>query len=223
MVAKKFLIIILIFFFSLKSYSNVLYKNKNLVITDIDLKDYKKLYFENYNLIINNNNALKDLILIKNLLKNLEKNNIEFIDKIDNEILLEFGNNSLKNENIRDFLRFTKIRNEFIINYFKNNLNSNELANIFKNIENLNLPVSNNDCLIINEILNLKHNSDFIDGFYNILKNNSKKIIIIVDEKKYQVCLDQNKFKYIENHIIDYIRTQTEEEFIKFVYDKTSN
>ena len=63
------------------------------------------------------------------------------------------------------------------------------------NIENLNLPVSDNDCLIINEVLNLKYNSEFIDGFYNILKNNSKKIIILVDGKKYQVCLDQNKFK----------------------------
>ena len=30
----------------------------------------------------------------------------------------------------------------------------------------------------------------------------------MVDGKKYQVCLDQNKFKYIENHIVDYIRTK---------------
>ena len=152
MVAKSILIVALLFFFSLKSYSNVLYKNKNLVITDIDLKEYKKLYFENYNLNINNNNALKDLILIKNLLKDLKKNNREFMDKIDNEIILEFGDKNFKNENVRDFLRFTKIRNEFIINYFKNNLDSKELKYIFENIENLNLPISNNDCLIINKV-----------------------------------------------------------------------
>ena len=181
------------------------------------------MYSENYNIVINDNNALKDLILIKNLIKNLEKNNLEFIVKIDNEILLEYGNNSLKDENIRDFLRFIKIRNEFIINYFKNNLDSKELAYIFEDIENLNLPVSNNDCLIINEVLNLKKNNDFIEGFFNILKNNSKKIIVKVDGVEYQVCLDQNKFKYIENHIVDYIHAQTEEEFIKFVYDKTTN
>ena len=223
MVAKSILIISILFFVSLKSYSNILYKKNDLVITDIDLKTYIQLYSENYNIVINNNKALKDLILIKNLIKNLEKNNVEFIVKIDNEILLEYENNSLKDENIRDFLRFIKIRNEFIINYFKNNLDSKELAYIFEDIENLNLPVSNNDCLIINEVLNLKKNNDFIEGFFNILKNNSKKIIVKVDGVEYQVCLDQNKFKYIENHIVDYIHAQTEEEFIKFVYDKTTN
>ncbi len=223
MVAKSILIISLLFFVSLKSYSNILYKKNDLVITDIDLKTYIQLYSENYNIVINNNKALKDLILIKNLIKNLEKNNVEFIVKIDNEILLEYGNNSLKDENIRDFLRFIKIRNEFIINYFKNNLDSKELAYIFEDIENLNLPVSNNDCLIINEVLNLKKNIDFIEGFFDILKNNSKKIIVKVDGVEYQVCLDQNKFKFIENHIVDYIHAQTEEEFIKFVYDKTTN
>ncbi len=223
MVAKSILIISILFFVSLKSYSNILYKKNDLVITDIDLKTYIQLYSENYNIVINNNKALKDLILIKNLIKNLEKNNVEFIVKIDNEILLEYENNSLKDENIRDFLRFIKIRNEFIVNYFKNNLDSKELAYIFEDIENLNLPVSNNDCLIINEVLNLKKNNDFIEGFFNILKNNSKKIIVKVDGVEYQVCLDQNKFKYIENHIVDYIHAQTEEEFIKFVYDKTTN
>ena len=223
MVAKSILIVALLFFFSLKSYSNVLYKNNDLIITDIDLKKYKQLYFENYNLNINNNNALKDLILIKNLLKDLKKNNREFMDKIDNEIILEFGDKNFKNENVRDFLRFTKIRNEFIINYFKNNLDSKELKYIFENIEDLNLPISNNDCLIINKVLNLKNNNEFIEGFFNILKNSSKKIFIKVDKIKYQVCLDQNKFKYIENYIIDYIRAQTEEDFVNFVYDKTSN
>ena len=223
MVAKSILIVALLFFFSLKSYSNVLYKNNDLIITDIDLKKYKQLYLENYNLNINNNKALKDLILIKNLLKDLKKNNREFMDKIDNEIILEFGDKNFKNENVRDFLRFTKIRNEFIINYFKNNLDSKELKYIFENIEDLNLPISDKDCLIINKVLNLKNNSEFIEGFFNILKNSSKKIFIKVDKIKYQVCLDQNKFKYIENYIIDYIRTQTEEDFVNFVYDKTSN
>ena len=175
MVVKSILIITVLFFASLNSYSNILYKKNDLVITDIDLKIYIQLYSENYNLFINENNALKDLILIKNLLKNLEKNNKEFIAKIDNEILLEFGNNSFNVENVRDFLRFTKIRNEFIINYFKNNLDSKELSYIFENIENLNLPISNNDCLIINKVLDLKKNSEFMEGFFNILKNNSKK------------------------------------------------
>ena len=44
MAVKTILIIILLFFVSQKSYSNILYKNNDLVITDIDLEKYKELY-----------------------------------------------------------------------------------------------------------------------------------------------------------------------------------
>ena len=223
MVVKSILIITVLFFASLKSYSNILYKKNDLVITDIDLKIYIQLYSENYNLFINENNALKDLILIKNLLKNLEKNNKEFIAKIDNEILLEFGNNSFNVENVRDFLRFTKIRNEFIINYFKNNLNVDELKILFENNENLKLPISSKDCLIIDDVINLNDNNQFIEGFYNKLKNNTEKIFIIFNEINYQVCIDEASFKSIEGLIVGYIQDQTSEEFEKFIYDKARN
>ncbi len=222
MVVKYLFIIIVSLLITQKSLTNILYNDNNIIITDIDVQIYKNLYSENYNSNINNNAALKDLVLIKNLLNDLEKNNKEFINKIDNEISLEFGYQSLNNKNLRDFLRFYKIRNEFIINYFKNKLDITEIKTIFKNIEDLNLPISDNDCLIINKVVNLQYNDEFIERFFYILKNGPQKIIVKVEDIKYQVCIDQEKFKFIESHIVNYIRAQTDEEFTKFVYDKAN-
>ena len=83
------------------------------------------------------------------------------------------------------------------------------------------MPISNNDCLIINKVINLQHNDEFVKSFYNKLKNNLEKIIITIDKNKYQVCIDEVTFKSIENLIVEYIRTQTNEEFERFIYDKT--
>lgn len=218
---KKVLLLVIFILFNFNSYSNILYKNNNLVITDIDLNVYKKLYKDNYGLDIKNNRALKDLILIMNVLEDLEKNNIKFINKIDEEISLEYGNKYIEDENLRNFIRFSKIRNEFIINYFKNELNTKELKELFINIDNLKLPISNNDCLIINKVINLQHNDEFVKSFYNKLKNNLEKIMITIDKNKYQVCIDEVTFKSIENLIVEYIRTQTNDEFERFIYDKT--
>ena len=41
-----------------------------------------------------------------------------------------------------------------------------EIFNIFNNIENLNLPISENNCLIIKEVIDLKDNNEFIKVFF---------------------------------------------------------
>ena len=223
MVVKKILFFIFFLFFFAQSYSNVLYKNENFVVTDIDLEIYIKLNKDNYGKEINSSKALKDLILIKSVIEYLKRNNNSFIKKIDQAIMLEFGNKYSNNENIHEFLRFSKIRNEFIINYFKNNLNVDELKILFENNENLKLPISSKDCLIIDDVINLNDNNQFIEGFYNKLKNNTEKIFIIFNEINYQVCIDEASFKSIEGLIVGYIQDQTSEEFEKFIYDKARN
>ena len=223
MVVKKILFFIFFLFFFAQSYSNVLYKNENFVVTDIDLEIYIKLNKDNYGIEINSSKALKDLILIKSVIEYLKRNNNSFIKKIDQAIMLEFGNKYSNNENIHEFLRFSKIRNEFIINYFKNNLNVDELKILFENNENLKLPISSKDCLIIDDVINLNDNNQFIEGFYNKLKNNTEKIFIIFNEINYQVCIDEASFKSIEGLIVGYIQDQTSEEFEKFIYEKARN
>ena len=86
--------ILINFFFlisiSFNSLSEILYEKDNIIITDIDIKIYQKHYKNNYGLNINNTNALKDLVLIENVINNLKKNNSEFMDKLDQQILMKY-------------------------------------------------------------------------------------------------------------------------------------
>ncbi len=219
--------ILINFFFlisiSFNSFSEILYEKDNIIITDIDIKIYQKHYKNNYGLNINNTNALKDLVLMENVINNLKKNNSEFMDKLDQQILIQYESENLGNENILNFIRFSKIRNEFIVNYFQNELNSEEIKNLFSNLDSLNLPISKDKCLIIKEILDLKNNFEFIDSYIDYLKNKSDKIMITINGNKYHVCIDSIIFKELENLIIEYIQMQINEEFQSFVYERAKN
>ncbi len=221
MVYKKCLYLIIALLISLNSIATVIYEKNDLIITTIDISIYKNLYEKNYGLNIDDNNALKDLVLIKNLIISLEKNNNDFLSEIDKQILVQYGSENFENINIRDFLRFSKIKDEFIINYFRNNLVIEEVENIFKNINYLNLPLSINNCLIIDQVVDLKNNKEFIKSFFNNLKNNTKDFEIILDNIEYRVCISESDFRSIERLIINYIELQTKEDFKKFVYGKT--
>ena len=201
----------------------MVYEKKDLVITDIDVKIYKELYISNYGSLIDDNNALKDLVLINNVLRYLEYNNKEFLDRIDTEITLQYGIEIQSDINLRNFFRFSKVRDEFIINYFKNELDIDEVLEIFSKLDSLNLPVSRNDCLIIDKIIDLKDNKKFTQNFLDNLRNNTKNFNITLFQNDYKVCIDDMNFRLIEQYIIEYIQTQTEEEFKYFVYGKTKN
>ena len=216
-----YLFFVIVFFENLNA--NVIYEKNNKIITDLDIKIYKQLYKENYGSDLNDMNALKDLILIKGVIDDLIKKNPKFIERIDNEILNQFGAKPLENENIKEFIRFSKIRDEFIINYFRNVLEVNEIKKIFEDLNNLNLPISDNNCLIINDVIDLKDNEDFIKNFFYNLKNNSNEFKISINEKDYTVCIDELKFRSIEGLIVKYIQNQTKDEFTEFVYGKTKN
>ncbi len=223
MIIKIFFKLFLFLFIYQYSYSNVIYEKNDLIITEIDIKIYQQLYKENYNLDINNTNSLRDLVLIKNLINNLKKNNPEFINKIDSEILIQFSQVDLSNSEVKDFYRFSRIRDEFIIDYFNNRLKIDEVKNIFKRLNNLNLPVSVNNCLIVKEVIDLKDNDEFIENFIYNLKNNAVNFQITIEKVKHDVCIDELRFKSIENLIVNYIQSETSEDFEKFVYDKTKN
>ena len=220
---RKFIYLFFSVVFIVNLNANVIYEKNNKIITDLDIKIYKQLYKENYGSDLNNMNALKDLILIKGVIEDLIKKNPNFIEKIDNELLNQFGPKPLENENVKEFVRFAKIRDEFIINYFRNVLEVNEIKKVFESLDNLNLPISDNNCLLINKIINLQHNMDFIENFYNSLKNDSSDFTVTINKTKYKVCIDEKIFKSIEKLIVEYIQIQTKDEFEKFVYEKTYN
>ena len=221
MVIKVFFKLLVLLFLFKYSYANIIYNKNNIVITEFDIEIYQQLYKQNYNLDINKSNSLKDLVLIYNLINNLESNNPEFLNKVDSEILKRLGQESFENDGIKNFLRFSRIRDEFIINYFQNKLELIELINLFKDLGSLELPISNNDCLIINEIVDLKDNEKFVENFFKNLKNNNQNFQIMIGNIEYKVCIDELKYRNIENLIVEYIQIQTAEEFEKFVYEKS--
>ena len=220
---KKIFFILIITFISTNSFSEIIYKKNNLIITTIDLDKYMELYNNNYGLKIDKNNALKDLVLINNVINYLNKNNKDFLDRIDQEILKQFNLKSLNEINIKNFFRFMKIRDEFIVNYFKNKLVNEEIEITFSKLKNLNLPISTNDCLIFEKIVDLKNNSEFINNLLFNLRNNTRDFQITIDGIKYKVCIDEVEFRSIENIIVNYIQTKTDIDFRNFVYDKTKN
>ena len=220
----RFLIkIVLVIFFSLNTFAVVLYDKNELIITDIELNIYKDLYLKNYKYEIQDSNGLKDLVLLNNVIKDLKKNNIEFINKIDKEIISMFGENIVNNEIVLNFYRFSKVRDEFIYNYFRNNLNVDEIANIFKDLKVLNLPISENNCLVIKDVVDLKNNREFIESFFYNLKNNTNDYKAKIRNLFFNVCIDENSYYKIEQLIVSYIRIQTEKEFENFIYEKTKN
>ena len=223
MAYKILLKVIFFLFLSLNTFSNVLYDNEGLVITDIELNIYKDFYFKYHNSEINDANSLKDLVLIKNVIRDLKENNSNFISKIDNELTDKFGKDILKNETILNFYRFSRIRDEFIYNYFRNKLSVEEIENIFMNLSELNLPISENNCLVISKIINFKDNKEFINNFFFNLKNNTNNFEVKINGFKYNVCIDKSKYYEIEQLIVSYIRSKTDKEFEYFVYEKTRN
>ena len=223
MVTKRLIVIFLYVFFYHDLYSNVLYEKNNLVITDIDVNVYQQLYKNSYNLDINEANSIRDLVLINNVIQHLEINNPEFIDKIDTEISMRYGENSVKEDGTRNFLRFSRIRNEFIINYFQNKLNLIELNNVFNQFDSLDLPISVDNCLIIKEVLDLKDNKEFIESFFNNLKENTREFKITINKIPFKVCINETMYQTIEKLIVEYIQIKTADEFETFVYEKTKN
>ena len=220
---KKYFFVIIISFLSIKSFSEIIYEKQNLIITSIDINKYIELYENNYGLKIDKNNALKDLVLINNVIIFLDKNNKEFLNRIDDEISNQYNLKTPHDINVKNFLRFSKIRDEFVINYFKNKLVNEEVEFIFNKLENLNLPISMNDCLIIDEIVDLKNNIEFIENFLLNLRNNTREFQITINGNKYKVCIDRDNFRSIENLIVNYIQSKTDIDFRNFVYDKTKN
>ncbi len=220
---KKYLLVLFIFFYTSTTFSEIIYNKNNLIITNIDLNNYKQIYKNNYDLDIDNNSALKDLVLINNLIKYFENFNKEFLNQIDSQILEQYGGETFNDISFRDFLRFSKIRDEFIINYFNNNLRTDEIINLFGKLESLKLPISTNECMIIEKTIDLKNNKEFIKILLQNLKTNTRDFKIILNDSMYDICVDENNFKFMQRLIIEYIETQTEEEFKIFVYDKTEN
>jgi len=217
---NKLLFILYFLFYLNIGYSNIIYDKNEITVTEIEFNEYLNIHENYYNLIPNKNKAIKDIVLIKRTINFLEKNNKNFIIQLDNNILKEFGNSIFEISIRRDFLRFVKIRNEFISDYFLNEFTSDDLKNAFFLLNELKLPISSNNCMLVDSVIDLKKNDYFIQNFYENISNKNKDYRVIIDNKVFNVCLNTIHLKKIENYIFQYIDKKIDKQFNQFVYSK---
>lgn len=219
--ACRFLLLILILNINFL-YGNIIYDKNEITITEIELIDYIEIYNNNFNLSLSENSALKKIVLMKKTINFFEKNNPKFIELIDENLKVQFGDSYKVNAMNRDFLRFLKIRNEFISEYFSNKFNYDDFKIILLSIKELKVPISKNGCLTIDRIENLKDNLKFQNNLYENIIDNSKVFKLELENNIYDVCLNSTLYKKIEELIIRYIENKTENDFNKFIYSKLS-
>ncbi len=222
MVYKRlYKLLLILFFFFLKniSYANIIYDKNNVIISELDLDYYKEMHYQNYNENLNNSKALKNLVIIKNVINSLKKNNNDFVKRIDESIYTEIGKENIKSEIILDILRFFRTKNEFIYDYYYNNFNINDLKNVFFTFENLKLPISENNCLTIIKLVDFKNNIEFINEFFKNMRSDSKIYKLSINNIKYNVCINQINKEIIEKQIFKYIELKIQDNFDKFVYE----
>jgi len=204
----------------INSYSNIVYDKNNIVISNIDLDYYTQLYFENFGEKINKSNAIKNIVIIKNVINNFKKNNPDFLNRVDDVLIKEYGSQKMDIQIIKDFVRYFRIKNEFIYEYYFSKFNIRDLENVFNTYEKIELPISKNDCMTILKLNNLKGNKEFLYSFYGNLKKEIKKYEVTIDKIKYDVCINSKNYELFENSILKYIDSKTKDEFKKFVYEQ---
>ena len=217
----KFFIILITINFSL-AYSNIIYDKNEIIVSEIELNEYLKLYKDNYNLYVGEYEALRNIVLIKKTINYLNQNNPNYINQLDLSIKSQYGDEIYKNALQRDFIRFFKIRNEFITEYFKNEFNINDLKLSFLELDEFKVPISKNNCLTIERLIDLSNDQIFINNLYNNLKTNSQNFTTEINDEKFNVCLTNESFKIIENTIIKNIEKKIENRFNKFIYGKNN-
>ena len=219
MLNKIFFILYFLFYLNL-GYSNIIYDKNEITVTEIEFNEYLNIHEDYYNLIPNKNKAIKNIVLIKRTINFFEKNNKDFLIQLDNNLIKEFGNSILEISIRRDFLRFIKIRNEFISGYFQNEFTSDDLKNVFFLLDELKLPISSNNCMLVDSVIDLRKNDYFIQNFYENISKKNKDYRVIIENKIYNVCLNSIHLKKIENYIFQYIDKKIDKQFDQFVYSK---
>ena len=216
-------ILISIFMNSINLNAKILYDKSGIIITDLDLNNYINLSTQLNQIKLDKNKAIKNLVLQKKIIKDLELNNIQYLATIDQQILMEFGQDNFNNIFIRDFIRFKKVKDEFIFEYYNNELDFIKFKKIIESITELKLPISNNNCLTILDFIDLKNNISFQKNYYKNLRNKTANFEVMINDQLFQVCINNQILKQIDNIIVKYIEVQIEDSFKSLIYGKNIN
>jgi len=209
--------------YSINLNAKILYDKSGIIITDLDLNNYINLSTQLDQIKLDKNAAIKNLVLQKKIIKDLELNNIQYLATIDQQILMEFGQDNFNNIFIRDFIRFKKVKDEFIFEYYNNEFDFIKFKKIIEPITELKLPISNNNCLTILDFIDLKNNISFQKNYYKNLKNKTANFEVMINDQLFQVCINNQILIEIDNIIIKYIEVQIEDSFKSLIYGKNIN
>jgi hypothetical protein len=170
-------LVLFVLIFTIKiAYSNIIYDKNNILITDIEMNNYLNLYRNNFGNNISKNEAIKNIVLIKNTINFLQNNNPNYLSNLDILIEKEYTKEIFNDQVSLNFIRFQKIRNEFISEYFNNTFDIKDLNNIFSNFDNLRIPISKNNCLTIEKLHDISNDEKFVKNFFENLKKNQKTL-----------------------------------------------
>lgn len=214
------IILITLLSFSKISYSSIIYDKNNISINEIEINIYIKLYKNNYQEKLNNNKAIKDIVLMKNTINFLLEKNPVFMTELDKNLNMEYGDSIFKDPMFLNFLRFQKIRNEFILEYFNNQFSLEELEIVLSSLKDFKVPISKNNCMTIEKLHQINDDKSFISDFFKNLKTNQKNFKIKINNNNYHICMSNEDYSEIENLVINYIKNKTEAEFNQFIYGK---
>jgi hypothetical protein len=218
-----FRLLLFVFLFTIKiGYTNIVYDKNNILITDIEIKNYLNLYKNNFGNSISNNEAIKNIVILKKTINFLQENNYDFLSNLDAQIKKEYPKEIFNNPFILNFIRFQKIRNEFIAEYYNNKFSIEDLENIFSNFGNLKVPISKNNCLTIEKLHEAGTDKIFIESFFENLKKKQQNTKTVIKGESYDVCMDIKLFSSLENKIIKFIHDKTEKDFNDFIYGKVN-
>ena len=67
-------------------YSEVIYEKNNFIITNYELDTFKSIYYDIYLKKISDREAIKNIILISNLIDHIKYNNPQYLNNLDLKI-----------------------------------------------------------------------------------------------------------------------------------------
>lgn len=210
----------IIFFFHLKVFADIAYDKLNNTITEYDINLFQTNYENIFKLKLNNQQALKQIILVNNLINKLEKNNLDYLNIVDN-FLYNQNYHNLSNNTYKNLLRYTYIKNDLIKNYFETKISQKEIQMIINSIENLNVSLSLNGCFTVDKIMKISEINNFDKYFYEAIKNRSNKTFVNINNNKYEICENKNYQYEVESSLIKFIDKKTNIDLLKLMYDKS--
>jgi len=213
-----FIALLIINFFNF-AHSEILYDKEGIIISNIDIHIYKEFYKNLYKNEISTEKSIKDVILIKKLIQRLKNKNPSLLERIDQQININTKNKTTYEENLRDYDRFLIIKNDMINEYYLNDFSLDEMEIILSKINNLKISLSINSCLTIEKIVNAEEFSELPSLIFNKIKGNNDIVLININNKNYQICLNDNLYSILQWEISEYINIQIEKNLKEILYE----